>query len=283
MTLDLTVIILTCNEELHIKRCIENALKLTNHIIIVDSGSNDNTVNISRELGASVMHLDWPGNHAEQLNNALNKLQISSQWLLRLDADEYLSDELLNEISNKLPSIETNINGFYLKRRNIFLGKELIHGGMSSTPILRLWRNHYGKCDNRLMDEQIIISEGFTASFDNYFYDNNLSSLTCWSEKHLDYAYKEALQSVSGFYNNNDVSKLKRMYNKMPLFVRPFLFFIFRYFFLFGFLDGKSGLIWHVLQGFWYRFLVDAQIYKINMNHDDPIGYVNDKYPKIFK
>lgn len=128
------------------------------------------------------------------------------------------------------------------------------------------------------MDEHIKVIEGRTIKLDHDFVDHNLKSLTAWIDKHNNYAIREAadlLNTIYGFNKGDDVDPvffgsqvqrkrwLKIKYYKMPLFIRPFLYFQYRYFIRLGFLDGKQGLAWCFLQGFWYRFLVDAKIYEI--------------------
>ena len=136
--LDLTVIVLTYNEELHIRRCLENIKMFCNKIYVIDSFSTDKTVEICKDLGAVVLQNRWPGNQAEQFNWALDNINIKTEWILRLDADEYLLPELIDELKNRLPKIPENISGVSLKRRHIFLGK-WIKKGTYPVIILRMF------------------------------------------------------------------------------------------------------------------------------------------------
>ena len=191
--LDLTVIVLTYNEELHIRRCLENIKQYASKIYVIDSFSTDKTVDISKELGAVVLQNKWPGNQAEQFNWALDNINIETEWVLRLDADEYLLPELIEEFKERLPKIDKTISGIILKRRHIFLGK-WVKRGTYPVIILRMFRNGKGRCEQRLMDEHLILSDGDTITFENDFVDHNLNPLVWWIEKHNNYAIREAVE-----------------------------------------------------------------------------------------
>ncbi|GIK62073.1 MAG: glycosyltransferase family 2 protein [Ignavibacteriota bacterium] len=275
---ELTTIILTHNEKLHLERCLRSLVKVSDKICIVDSYSNDETLKIADSYGAEVKQNKWI-NYAKQFNWGLENFNIDTKWVMRFDADEFLTKELAKEIKEKLPKFEKDITGIVLKRRVYFMNRWIKHGGYYPTNLLRIWRNGKGICEERWMDEHIKITEGKTITFDNDFIDDNLNNLTWWTTKHNNYATREAIDLLNIKYKflksesiNAELSqqqdKRKRwvkenFYTYIPLFLRPFLYFIYRYIFRLGFLDGKAGLIWHFLQGFWYRFLVDAKIYDI--------------------
>lgn len=288
--LDLTVIVLTYNEELHIRRCLENIKMFCNKIYVIDSFSTDKTVEICKDLGAVVLQNRWPGNQAEQFNWALDNINIKTEWILRLDADEYLLPELIDELKNRLPKIPENISGVSLKRRHIFLGK-WIKKGTYPVIILRMFRNGKGRCEQRLMDEHLILSEGETITFENDFVDHNLNTLMWWIEKHNNYAIREAVElldlelNLSHKQSDKEISrkeKDKKLYIKIPIFIRAFIYFCIRYIIKGGFLEGKEGFLWHFLQGLWYRTLVDAKVFEIkkhcNGNKQEIINYINTTY-----
>jgi len=274
----ITAIILTYNESVHIERCIKSLLPVCNEIFIVDSFSSDNTKEITAALGAKFYQHPWK-NHAEQFNWGLDNLSIKSEWVMRMDADEYLTEELIVEIKRKINDLPKDINGVVIKRRVHFMDRWIKHGGYYPTYLLRIFKYGKGKCENRWMDEHIKISEGRTIILENDLVDDNLNNLTWWSNKHNNYATREAVDMLNIKYKfleydgvdilqEDTQYKKKRLlkekvYSHFPLFVRPFFYFVYRYFLKLGFLDGKPGLIWHFLQGFWYRFLVDAKIYDI--------------------
>lgn len=274
--IDVTVIILTFNEEQHIKRCLENVNLFAKKVYVIDSYSTDNTVAIAESMGATVVQNKWPGNQAEQFNWALQNIEIDTEWILRLDADEYLLPELVEELKTRVPSLDENITGITFKRRHIFLGRWMKRGTYP-VMILRMFRTGKAVCEQRLMDEHIELLQGESITFENDFVDENLNNLSWWANKHVGYAVREAAELLDIEYNitGNDSGerhlsektlqkrKLKLKYAKKPLFWRSFAYFIYRYFFKLGFLEGKEGFLWNFMQGWWYRTLVDAKIFEI--------------------
>ncbi|MDD6889876.1 MAG: glycosyltransferase family 2 protein [Bacteroidales bacterium] len=296
--LDLTVIILTYNEEIHIRRCLENVCPIAKKVIVVDSPSTDSTVDICHEFdNVEVVVHKYPGNQAEQFNWAIDNVKIDTQWVLRLDADEYLLPELIEELKVKLPSLPDDVNGVIFNRRHIFMGKWMKRG-IYPVKLLRVFRYGKGRCEQRLMDEHIQLYEGRSVEFDNDFCDHNLNDLSWFCHKHVNYATREAvdmldiefdLTGAASTDDNKNISRqaqAKRMkkhkYAKQPLFWRAFAYFCYRYFLKGACLDGKAGFIWTFLQGWWYRTLVDAKIYEVKKacgNDKDAIKkFIRDKW-----
>jgi len=292
-----SVLILTLNEELHIERCIKSLLSFTNDIFIVDSYSTDNTVEIATALGVKVYQNKWPGNHAIQFQWGLDNCPIQTEWIMKMDSDEFVLPNLATEINDKLQGINNGISGIYIKRRVHFMKRWIKRGGYYPIWLLRIWRYDKGRMEQRWMDEHIKLSSGTTMRFDNDLVDDNKNNLTWWTEKHNNYATREAvdiLNTIYGFKKYDEVEpnlfgtqeerkrKFKHIYARMPLFIRPLIYFIWRYIFKLGFLDGKPGLIWHFLQGFWYRFLVDAKINeiysKVGKNKENIKKLLKDEY-----
>ena len=283
MKQDISVVILTYNEELHIERCIKSLLPVVKEIFIIDSFSTDKTVEIAERLGAKVYQNPWI-NYALQFQWGLDNCPIETEWVMRMDSDEYILPELQNEISDKIQNIQEDTSGIYIKRRVYFKDKWIKHGSYYPTWLLRIWRYKDGHIEQRWMDEHIKLTKGETIQFENDLVDDNLNDLTWWTTKHNNYATREAvdiLNIIHEFINYDEVNSnffgtqeerkrfLKKKYANLPLFTRPFIYFLWRYFIKLGFLDGKQGLIWHFLQGFWYRFLVDAKIYEIEKKAED--------------
>jgi len=276
MKQDISVIILTYNEENHIKRCIENVQAFAREIFVVDSFSTDKTIEISKNYGAKVFQNEWEQNYAKQFNWALDNLPIKTKWVLRLDADEYLYPELIEEIKTKLDTLPEDVTGVVFKRRTIFLGKWMKRGTYP-VKLLRLFRYQKADCEQRWMDEHIQLLEGRAVEFEHDFADHNLNNLSWWTQKHNGYAIREAIDLLDveldllghqqGTAQLTEQAAAKRnkkhKYAKQPLFWRSFAYFIYRYFFKFGFTEGKQGFLWHFLQGWWYRTLVDAKIWEI--------------------
>ncbi|MEW6617714.1 MAG: glycosyltransferase family 2 protein [Patescibacteria group bacterium] len=283
----LSVIILTYNEEKHLARCLESVNDVANEIIVVDSFSTDKTKEIAEKYGARFFEHEFT-NQAEQFNWALDNVSISGEWILRLDADEYLTPELAAEIGGFIrinqpdphQSASMSITGYYIKRRVIFMGRWIKHGGYYPTWILRLFKRGKARSESREMDEYIILKEGVAGYLKNDFVDENTNDLYWWTDKHNKFSSREIeaiLKTEKETYREVDGDPLgtpterkrwwkESVYMGMPLFVRAWGYFLYRYIFRLGFLDGKEGLIFHFLQGFWYRFLVDAKLYERTRN-----------------
>ena len=175
------------------------------------------------------------------------------------------------------------------------MGQPLLHGGWYPKFNLRFFRNGFGECENRWMDEHIVLSDGNVENIELDLVHDNLNNLSWWIKKHNGYSSREAIDyflkknqeytDVKPRLFGTEAEKkrwMKVKYNLIPLFVRPFFNFIYRYVFKLGFLDGKSGFVWHVLQGFWYRFLVDAKIYELRreFKNDEKaiVAHIKKKY-----
>ena len=277
--LDLSVIILTYNEELHIRRCLENVKSIAKEIYIIDSFSTDATLDIAREFdNVHILQNKWENNYAKQFNWGLEHSGISTQWVLRLDADEYLLPELVQELQEKLPTLSDDVTGIIFNRRHIFMDKWM-RRGIYPVKLLRVFRYGKGMCEQRLMDEHIQLNEGHAVEFEHDFCDHNLNNLSWFCHKHVNYAIREAvdlldieldLTGAAETDNGKEISPqalAKRMkkhkYARQPLFWRSFAYFCYRYFFKGACFDGKIGFIWTFLQGWWYRTLVDAKIFEI--------------------
>lgn len=270
MKTSLTVIILTYNEELHLERCILSVQHIAERIVVVDSFSTDKTLDIARRLNAEVYQNHFI-HQAQQFQWALDHIPVSSEWLMRLDADEYLFPELAEELTNRLPLFPPETSGLGIKRRVYFMD-QWIRRGYYPLILLRVWRNGSAYIEQKWMDEHIHLREGRMEVLEHDFVDHNLNNLSWWIAKHNSYATREAVDRLNrelhflddkyGASGHNS-SWYKSLYVRLPLFIRPFLYFFYRYFLRLGFLEGRPGLIWHVLQGFWFQFLVDAKIHQI--------------------
>jgi len=296
--IDLSVIILTHNESKHIERCIESLRQVTDKIFIVDSFSTDDTVSIATSLGAVVIQNPWVS-YAFQFNHGIQNNPFHTTWVMRMDADEYITTALALELRNSLSVVPDEVAGLYVKRRVYFMNQWIRRGDYYPIWLLRIWRNGLGICEELWMDEHIKVSSGETAQLKNDIVDHNLNNLTWWTQKHNNYAIREVIDLLNIKYNFGDIPTvvpdfwgnqeqrtrfLKIKYANLPLFTRPFMYFIYRYFVRLGFLDGKKGLIWHFLQGFWYRFLVDAKIFEVyqkaGKNKHDIISHFKTEYGK---
>lgn len=276
---NLAVVILTHNESMHIQRSIESVKSIASEIFVIDSGSKDQTVKIAEENGAVVLHHPFV-NYAKQFQWALDNAPITADWTMRLDADEIIEEDLQKEIQEKLHDLPTNVVGINLKRKHIFMNRWVKHGGRYPLVLLRIWRTGHGRIEDRWMDEHMVISGGETVTFKGGFADHNLNDLTFFTDKHNKYATREAIDVINQKLNlfardeslNTESASFQasikriakeKIYNKIPFTIAALAYFIYRYIFQLGFLDGRSGLIYHFLQGYWYRFLVGAKIMEL--------------------
>ncbi|MBS9523193.1 glycosyltransferase family 2 protein [Litoribacter alkaliphilus] len=273
----ISVVILTFNEGIHLQRCLDSAKSISNDIHVVDSFSTDNTSHIAKQNSVKFYQRKWENSHAKQLNWALATLPFEGDWILRMDADEYLTDELIEEMKIKLPHLDSDVNGVYLPLQRVFLGRHIKRGGANGVKIMRLFRPGKAYSQQKWMDERMVVPTGSTTTFKGAFVDENLNDISWWIAKHNQYATKEAIDLLSASFRNPDLrvqdDTLKRkttekvVYNKLPLFIRAFLYFFYRYFIQLGFLDGKEGFVWHFMQGWWYRTLVDVLLLEVRIKY----------------
>jgi len=270
---DITAIILTKNEEKNIRACIESIKDLVCRIIVVDSYSDDNTVQIAREYGAEVIQNKWI-NYATQFQYGIDNGEIKTKWIIRIDADERLTEKSRNEIKNLcIENEDTDVNGIIVRFEVTFLGKKLRHGGIYPIKVLRVFKNGIGKIENRNMDEHIILESGRSVIIKNDCLHCDYKNISSWIDKHNKYSSREAIDYFEKNLDSEEKNKLvfsakiKRyikynIYYKLPMGMRAHLYYWYRYYIRLGFLDGKEGKIFNFLQAYWYRFLVDAKIFE---------------------
>lgn len=269
----ISVIILTHNEEIHLERCLKSLQQIEAKAFIVDSFSSDRTKEIAESYGAYFIQNTWV-NYATQFNWALDNCPIDTDWVLRLDADEYLCENGIEIINSDLTKLPESVSAATLVLKRVFMGREIKR--MPKIKMIRLFRYGRGRSENRWMDEHIQIEFGEIIDLNGTFADDNLNNIGWWTTKHNSYSVREAIdlldmeyQILGNSHNNNldeqarKKREMKMRYVKSPLFIRSFTYFIYRYIFKLGFLDGKEGFLWHFLQGWWYRTLVDAKIFQI--------------------
>jgi glycosyltransferase involved in cell wall biosynthesis len=270
----LSLLVLSFNEELNLDACLKSAAGVVEDIFVVDSFSTDGTLSIASRYGAKVVQRPFR-NLADQVNWALDHLPFATPWILRLDADEYLTPELGKELKALLPTLPPPITGLYVKRRFYFMDRWIKHGGYYPTWLLRVFRNDMARCEPRWMDEHMVLVAGESRRLTHDIVDHNHKGLMFWCERQLKYAPREARdllhppaeddpdQVTPRFWGSQDSRKRwwkNRVYLRFPLLWRAPAYFIYRYVVRLGFLDGLPGLIFHFLQAFWYRFLVDALV-----------------------
>ncbi|MCY0966946.1 glycosyltransferase family 2 protein [Parathalassolituus penaei] len=280
--MSISAIILTKNEKLHIERCIKSLTDAGISVFVIDSGSSDGTIEIAERLGAQVFYNQWK-NYADQFQWGLDNCPINTEWVMRMDADEYLEPDLIDEVRTGLISVPSNISGLYIRRKYFFLGQWIKKGAVYPLNLLRIWRNGKGRIEARWMDEHIVLSgDGNTMFLNGHIVDDNLNNTRWYIDKHNRYADREMIDIVGRKYDlfeqdesiakdsSNNQARIKRfvkerVYNSLPVFIRPTFYFLYRYFIRLGFMDGVKGFAFHFMQGFWYRTLVDLRVYEAEM------------------
>jgi len=274
--LDITVIILTKNESLNISRCINSIRGWVKRIIVVDSYSTDNTVEIASSLGAEIFYNNFK-NYGNQFKFSLENIDHTTKWIFRLDADEEVSYASKNEIIDLCESNnDSSISGIVFKLEIIFLGKKLKYGGNYPFKKLCIFKKDFAYMEDREMDEQIIITSGKIIEMKTVSYHYDYKDLSFWINKHNNYSTRAAFDLIN-FKNKKQVinkldssAKFRRFFKKYIFYRIPSIFsipllFIYKYFFLLGFLDGKAGFYFIFFQTIWYRALINAKLYEINL------------------
>jgi glycosyltransferase involved in cell wall biosynthesis len=252
--------------------------ELTDDIHAVDSFSKDNTVEILREYGCKVVQRTF-ANYADQRNWAIDNLKLKYSWQLHIDADEELEPQLVHEIK-ALNFDAIDADGFIIGRKIVFLGKVLRFGGIAKTWHYRLFRTGFGRCEDRLYDQHFVGS-GRTKTINAFMLDHQEDTISEWTARHNRWSDMEAVEAdnfedakagqIRPSFTGNRIERVragKGVYYRLPLFARACAYFLYRYVIRLGFADGRSGLIYSVLQGFWFRFLVDAKIYEARLKRN---------------
>jgi len=288
--MDFTFIILTFNEEVHLPRLLESMKELNAPVFIIDSGSTDKTLEIARKYNAEIKYNAFI-NHPLQWDFALRNCIIQTPWCIGLDADHIISDELYSRLKNfKSNSIPQDVHGIYFNRKNYFKGRWIKHGGYFPRYLLKMFRTGFGHSDiHENMDHRFIV-EGKTIIWkDAYLKEENLkeNEISFWIAKHNKYSDLVAQEEIERrqklrnqsikprFFGNPDqkIAWMKRIWWKLPLFVRPALYFFYRYFYQLGILDGKQGFIFHFLQAYWFRLVVDIKIYEYDKKKSETVEH----------
>jgi glycosyltransferase involved in cell wall biosynthesis len=261
---------------MHLPRLLASIVNLQAQVFILDSGSTDDTIAIAESFGATVAQRPFI-NHPTQWDYALKNFPVTTPWVICLDADQTVTPGLAELLTIFNPQEYTDTNGIYFTRKYIFKGKWIKHGGYYPFYLLKMFRFGLGYSDlNENMDHRFIVP-GKTAIWKKgVIIEENLkeNNISFWINKHNRYsdlvAQEEVdrlqnlrLQTVNpSFFGTPDerTAWLKKRWWKMPRYVRPTLYFFHRYFIKLGFMDGRTGTIFHFLQAFWFRLIVDIKI-----------------------
>ena len=288
MSNSITAIVLTFNEEINLSNCLLSLKKINADIVIVDSHSTDNTICIAEEYNARIYKNSWI-NYSNQFNWALENTEIASDWILRIDADEFLDDELISDLNLRLANLDKDITAIYLDRGLIFNGESLKYSRFAKMKHLKIWRRGFGYCENTWMDEHIIVDKGHSISLKGRLIDENRKNIADFISKHTNYAVREAIHyfminykgyKQNGFSGKSNIGNvmpylLRKIYYKcIPSKLRPWLLFVYEYFVCLGFLDGKNGYYYYNFQVLFYRSLVEKII-------DDAKSYSKGNLKKL--
>lgn len=272
---DITFVILTKNEEVNLRDCLESIKSFSKRIVVVDSGSEDKTVDIAKQYDCDV-YLHQFENYARQFNWALDNCNINTKWTFRLDADERLTLKLCEELSSIIKEHDSDdVNGVTMEAWLYFMGKKIRFGGHQKRKLM-MFKTGIGRIEDRQMDEHTILSSGVSISTKNRFIHYDFKSMNQWIDKLNWYATREVLDYFEfkagksakiSANDDKDISKLRGkkfgIYYRFPMFIRCWLLFLYYYIFALGFLDGKKGFIYHWMYHRWYRTLVDAKILEL--------------------
>lgn len=285
----ISVIILTLNEEKNIQGCLKSIEGFFDEIIIVDSGSTDKTLETAKKYTDLIYSHEYI-TYSSQRNWAMKNIKIRNEWVLHLDADHRVTPELIAELREVFQGgLAEKVDGFMLSRKIIFMGKWIRFGGLFPCYHMPLFRKSKGMCEEKLYDQHYLVN-GNIKILKGTIYDIITDSLDNFITRHNHWASLEAQEwdgacnkkkhAYDGRISGNKIEKrrfFKKIFYHSPIFLRSFLYFIYRYILKFGFLDGKEGLIFHTLQGFWFRFLVDAKIYEKKIKNAKTISQRNNQ------
>jgi glycosyltransferase involved in cell wall biosynthesis len=265
---NLSVIILTYNEEKNLPQALDSLCDWANHVFILDSFSTDKTLEIAKRYNCQIFQNRFE-NYAKQRNFALEKLPIKTEWIFFLDADEWLTKDLKKEILSLIATYPED-NGFYVKRRFMWMGKWIRRGYYPSL-VLRLFRYGKGHCEDRAINEHIIV-EGKVDHLRHDLIHEDRKGITDWITKHNNYATYEALELLRQIGEQQEIdarfwgTKPERtrwlrykVWYRLPPLLRPFIYFFYRYIVCGGFLDGRAAFIYHFLQALWFQLLIDLK------------------------
>lgn len=266
---DITAIILTKNEEINIGECIDSIKKIVKKIVVVDSFSDDKTVEIAKNKGAVVYQHGFE-NYAKQYMYGVKVAHIETVWTLRIDADERLTKESAEELENLCDNnMDTDVAGITLRFKKNFLGKNLYHGGVYPWKKMSCYKTKYGIIENRYMDEHIILLSGKNIEMKTDCLHLDFKTIEYWINKHNWYSSRETVDYFASLEKKQDSEKMNfvtwikmNIYYKLPLGMRSHLYYIYIYYIKMAFLDGKEGKIYAFLRAYWYRYLVDIKIYE---------------------
>ena len=268
----LSIVVLTFNEERNLPACLASVAGWAAEVFVVDSGSSDQTVALATAHGASVVTHPFE-THARQWAWALSNLPLRTEWVLALDADQQVTPELRRDISRALALPASAAAGYFLNRRQVFRGRWIRHGGYYPKYLLKLFRRDAVSLDvGDLVDHHFQVVGATSRLSGDLIEDNrNEAAIFDWIAKHNRYARLQASEELARLGRGADrgpwlgnpdeqTRRRKALWARLPGYARPLGYFLYRYVVRLGFLDGKQGFVFHFMQAWWYRLLVDINL-----------------------
>ncbi|MCL4837825.1 MAG: glycosyltransferase family 2 protein [Thermoanaerobaculia bacterium] len=283
--LPLCVLVTTRNEEANLERTLASVAGWVDQLFVLDSESTDGTVEIARRYADDVVNLAY--DHSRIIpwifQWGLENLPLRNEWVLILEADQAVTPALRRELEGLFAGGSIPCDGYFILRRQIFRGKPIRFGGYGSKRLLKLFRRSVSALDPVEQDTRVYV-RGRVGRLRGHLdeWNRKEDAILFYLEKHLRYAeafaqeeHRRRQQAGFGFkakprlfgHADERVLWLKRIWYSLPLFVRPFLYFGYRYFLLLGFLDGARGSLFHFLQAFWFRLVVDVRVAELLRVH----------------
>lgn len=276
MLRDYSFVILTFNEEIYLPRLLASIKALGAPLFVLDSGSTDGTLAIAEHYGATVLQHAFE-THPKQWDFALRNFAIQTPWIIGLDADHTVTPELYQLLDNFTDEAYPTVNGIYFNRKNFFKGTWLRFGGYYPKYLLKMFRKEFGQSDlSENMDHRFIVAGKTVVWKKGHLLEENLkeNEVSFWIAKHNRYSDLVAAEEVERILQlraakadaklfgdpNQRIAYLKNLWYKLPRYWRPLLYFTYRMTFQLGIFDGKNGRLFHFLQGFWFRIIVDTKI-----------------------
>lgn len=247
MAADITAIILTKNEEVNIEECIKSIITTVKRIVVIDSFSTDKTVEIAKRMGAEVYQHPFE-NYAKQYMYGVEVAKAETVWTLRIDADERLTPDSANELTQLCDSnMKNDVTGIVLRFKKNFLGKDLYHGGVYPWKKMNCYKTKFGEIEDRNMDEHIILSSGKVIEMKNDCLHFDFKNLEYFVNKHNWYSSRETVDYFENLENAKAKSEVDakswfkmNVYYKLPIGFRSHLYYLYRYYIKLGFLVARK-------------------------------------------
>lgn len=271
----ISAVVVTKDEEVNLERCLSSLHGWCGPIFVVDSGSTDRTEEMARRFGAEFLFHPFE-THAKQWNWALNNLPLRGGWVLALDADQQVTPGLREEILQAVREAPGAVDGYYLPKKQYFRGQWLRHGGYWPKHLLKLFRAGSARCDEQELVDFRFYVRGETRLLKQPLIEDNAKErdITFWLGKHLRFVELHAQEEFIRRHRKPELGlvpslrgtpdqktlRLKEIWYRLPPLLRPFPYFLYRYLFRLGFLDGAQGALYYFLHDLWYELMIAVRL-----------------------